>query len=69
MTELPSKLSSLRERVSNLITSWKRVISVSNKPDKNELKLNIRITFLVLGVVGVISYLVQLVFTLLGVIG
>ncbi|TRM74624.1 protein translocase SEC61 complex subunit gamma [Sulfolobus sp. E1] len=46
---------------------WNRIITVSRKPDRNYFSLNLKVTLLVLAVIGVLAYIIQLVLTLIGV--
>ncbi|MEM0091359.1 MAG: protein translocase SEC61 complex subunit gamma [Saccharolobus sp.] len=46
---------------------WNRIITVSRKPDRNFFSLNLKITLLVIAIVGILAYIIQLVFTLIGV--
>ncbi len=46
---------------------WNRIITVSRKPDRNYFWLNLKVTLLVLVVIGVLAYIIQLVLTLIGV--
>ncbi|ACP35894.1 MULTISPECIES: protein translocase SEC61 complex subunit gamma [Saccharolobus] len=46
---------------------WNRIITVARKPDRNFFSLNLKVTLLVLVVVGVLAYIIQLALTLIGV--
>ena len=46
---------------------WNRIITVARKPDRNFFSLNLKITLLVITIVGILAYIIQLVFTLIGV--
>ncbi|MCH4814526.1 MAG: protein translocase SEC61 complex subunit gamma [Saccharolobus sp.] len=46
---------------------WSRIITVARKPDRNFFSLNLKVTLLVLVVVGVLAYIIQLALTLIGV--
>ncbi|ACP46131.1 preprotein translocase subunit gamma [Sulfolobus islandicus Y.G.57.14] len=46
---------------------WNRIITVARKPDRNFFSLNLKVTLLVLAVVGVLAYIIQLALTLIGV--
>lgn len=56
---------SLSQKIKNLREDWRRIISVAKKPDKETLNQSIKLTFLVLAVVGILAYLIQLVVALL----
>ncbi|QGA67697.1 protein translocase SEC61 complex subunit gamma [Sulfolobus sp. E11-6] len=46
---------------------WNRIITVARKPDRNFFSLNLKVTLLVLVVVGILAYIIQLTLTLIGV--
>ncbi|QGA54860.1 protein translocase SEC61 complex subunit gamma [Sulfolobus sp. E5-1-F] len=46
---------------------WNRIITVARKPDRNFFSLNLKVTLLVLVVVGILAYIIQLALTLIGV--
>ncbi|MEM0362363.1 MAG: protein translocase SEC61 complex subunit gamma [Sulfolobaceae archaeon] len=46
---------------------WNRIITVARKPDRNFFSLNLKIILLVMTIVGILAYIIQLVFTLIGV--
>ncbi|BDB97238.1 MAG: protein translocase SEC61 complex subunit gamma [Saccharolobus sp.] len=46
---------------------WNRIITVARKPDKSFFSLNLKVTLLVLVVIGILAYIIQLVLTLIGV--
>ncbi|MEM4944072.1 MAG: protein translocase SEC61 complex subunit gamma, partial [Saccharolobus sp.] len=46
---------------------WNRIITVARKPDRNFFSLNLKIILLVITIVGILAYIIQLVFTLIGV--
>ncbi|WP_338600204.1 protein translocase SEC61 complex subunit gamma [Sulfolobus tengchongensis] len=46
---------------------WNRIITVARKPDRNFFTLNLKVTLLVLVVIGVLAYIIQLALTLIGV--
>ncbi len=49
--------SKLRE----IISSWRTIIILARKPDKEEFKLLARLTFLGFALVGAIAYIIHLV--------
>lgn len=53
-------LKKLVEKLRRIREEWGRIISVSRKPDKDLYKINLRMTFLLLALFGVIAYLIQL---------
>lgn len=48
-----------------IVASWKRILALSRKPDRDEFKLLLRLTFLALALIGSIAYLVHLVATVI----
>jgi len=55
----------LLESLKKLKEDWKLITSVAKKPDKDTLSYNIKLTLLVIGVVGILAYLIQLTVTLI----
>ncbi|AEB94702.1 MAG: preprotein translocase subunit SecE [Metallosphaera sp.] len=55
----------LADRLRKLREDWKRIISVSKKPDRSMFYLNLRVTLIVLLFVGLLAFLVQLAFSIL----
>ncbi|AHC51699.1 preprotein translocase subunit SecE [Sulfolobus acidocaldarius] len=51
--------------IKRLREDWKRIISVAKKPDKDSFNYSIRLTLLVMAVVGLIAYIVQLTTSLI----
>ena len=56
---------SILQRFKNLRDDWRRIISVAKKPEKNILYQSIKLTLLVIGVIGIIAYIIQLTVALL----
>ncbi|BAB66432.1 MULTISPECIES: protein translocase SEC61 complex subunit gamma [Sulfolobaceae] len=56
---------SLSQRLKNLREDWKRIISVAKKPEKDTLNQSIKLTLLVMAIVGIIAYIIQLTVALL----
>ncbi|QKQ99273.1 preprotein translocase subunit SecE [Metallosphaera tengchongensis] len=56
---------SLVDRIKKLREDWRRIISVSKKPDRSSFYLNLRVTLIVLLFVGLLAFLVQLAFSIL----
>lgn len=56
---------SVTERLKNLREDWKRIISVAKKPERDTLFQSIKLTLLVMGIVGIIAYIIQLTVALL----
>ncbi|BCU68310.1 preprotein translocase subunit SecE [Sulfolobales archaeon HS-7] len=50
----------LKKYFSGLRDGWKRILSVSKKPDRKEFSFDLKITLLAIAVVGIIAYLIQL---------
>jgi len=57
-------MSSL-DRLKNLREDWRRIISVAKKPEKSALSQSIKLTLLVMSVIGIIAYIIQLTVALL----
>ncbi len=53
------------ERFKHLREDWQRIMSVAEKPDRETMIKLLEITFLFLGLIGLIAYLVQLTFAFL----
>jgi hypothetical protein len=53
------------ERFKHLREDWERIMSVAEKPDSHDLVKLLEITFLFLGVVGLIAFIVQFTFVVL----
>ncbi len=48
-----------------LIESWRKIVMLASKPDREELMLSIKIIFLGFAVVGVISFIIKYVASIL----
>jgi len=48
-----------------LIESWRKIIMLASKPDKEELLLSIKIIFLGFTIVGVISFIIKYIASIL----
>jgi protein transport protein SEC61 subunit gamma-like protein len=57
----------LKEKITLFIDAAKRILIVSKKPDKNEFQAMAKVTGLGILVIGVVGYIVRLVFALMGV--
>lgn len=57
----------LKEKITSFIDAAKRILIVSKKPDKNEFQAMAKVTGLGILVIGVVGYIVRLVFALMGV--
>jgi len=55
----------LLESLKKLKDDWKLITSVAKKPDKDMLSYSIKLTLLVVGVVGILAYIIQLSVTLI----
>lgn len=55
----------LLESLKKLKDDWKLITSVAKKPDKDMLNYSIKLTLLVIGVVGILAYIIQLTVTLI----
>lgn len=53
------------ERFKHLREDWNRIMSVAEKPDRSDFVKLVEITFLFLGLVGLIAFLIQLTFAAL----
>jgi len=57
--------SSIKERINSFLQSTKRIIKVATKPSKKDYWLVTKICLIGMVLLGAISYVIQLVFTLL----
>jgi len=48
-----------------LIESWRKIVMLASKPDKEELMLSIKIIFLGFTIVGVISFIIKYIASIL----
>lgn len=51
--------------LSELLESWRRIIELARKPDKEELMLSLKMVFIGFAIVGTISFIIRYVATLL----
>ena len=56
---------SITDQLKKLRDDWKLITSVAKKPDKETLSYSIKLTFLVMAVVGILAYIIQLTATLI----
>lgn len=49
------------ERIRKLPEDWKRIITVAKKPDKDTFSMYLKVTLIVMGFVGILAYLIQLI--------
>ncbi len=56
---------SVKERLQNHIASWKKVVTLSKKPDDEEFSVLTRLTLIGFLLVGAMAYIVHLVYVLL----
>ena len=47
-------------RLREIISSWRRIVTLAKKPDREEFMLSIKISLLAFFVVGGIAYLIRL---------
>ncbi len=50
-------------KLEDLLTMWKKILDISEKPEPDEYKLLLKITFGGLFLVGVIGYIIHLALT------
>ncbi|EWG07744.1 MAG: preprotein translocase subunit SecE [Candidatus Aramenus sulfurataquae] len=53
------------EEIKKLPEEWRKIISVSKKPDRDLFMLNLKVTLAVMVFVGVLAFLIQLAVTYL----
>ncbi|MBD3195264.1 MAG: protein translocase SEC61 complex subunit gamma [Candidatus Lokiarchaeota archaeon] len=56
---------SLSQRAATLIKNIKRVIKIANKPDREEYFMVFKIVIIGLVVLGALSYVIQLIFSII----
>ncbi len=56
---------SLKEKLRDHVNSWKRILLLARKPDDEEFSLLTRLTILGMLLVGVIAYVVHLIYVML----
>ena len=64
--KLKEKFLKLKEKFSNFVESSRRIFTVSRKPDKKEYNVMVKITGIGIILIGVIGFIMALVFILLG---
>ncbi len=52
--------------VRNFVQSTRRLIHVAQKPDREEVMLNIKISLIGVGIIGVIGFIIRILFWLIG---
>lgn len=57
---------SLYERIKNGFSDTKRVLKIANKPDRKEYFLTFKICAIGLVILGALSYVLQLIFSVVG---
>ena len=60
------KKPSINERMLNFFQDVKRVLKIANKPNRSEYFLTFKICIIGLVVLGAVSYVIQLIFSVLG---
>lgn len=48
--------------IRELVDSWKKILQISSKPDRSEYSAILKITFLGLFMVGLIAFIVRVIF-------
>ncbi len=51
--------------LSELFESWRRIIELARKPDKDELMLSLKMVFIGFAVVGTLSFIIRYISALL----
>lgn len=51
--------------LSELLESWRRIIELARKPDKEELMLSLKMVFIGFAIIGTISFIIRYVAALL----
>jgi len=54
-----------RDRLRNHVAAWRRVVLLSRKPDEEEFSVLTRLTIIGFLLVGVLAYIIHLVYVLL----
>ncbi|ESQ20820.1 MAG: protein translocase SEC61 complex gamma subunit, archaeal and eukaryotic [uncultured Acidilobus sp. CIS] len=54
-----------RDRLKNYVAAWRRVVLLSRKPDEEEFSVLTRLTIIGFLLVGVLAYIIHLVYVLL----
>ena len=55
----------LKERLQNHIASWKKVVTLSRKPDDEEFSILTRLTLIGFLLVGAMAYVIHIIYVLL----
>ena len=53
------------EKVKNHLNAWKRIVLLSRRPDEEEFSLLTRLTLIGFLLVGVIAYVIHLIYVML----
>ncbi|MCS7107272.1 MAG: protein translocase SEC61 complex subunit gamma [Acidilobaceae archaeon] len=53
------------ERVRGLVTSWRRIVALSRKPDSEEYTLLLKLVLIAFGLVGLMGYTIHMIYVLL----
>ena len=53
------------EKVKNHLNAWKRIVLLSRRPDEEEFSLLTRLTLIGFLLVGVIAYIIHLIYVML----
>jgi len=61
-----SKKPSIYERIKGFFKDTKRVLKIANKPDRKEYFLTFKICAIGLVILGALSYVLQLIFSVIG---
>jgi len=59
-------LKKLVETLRRVKEDWSRILSISRRPDRNLYRINLRMTFLLIALFGIIGYLIQLALVFIG---
>ncbi len=51
----------IADRFSDLFASWRRILILVKKPDEDEFKLSLKLTFLGFALIGAIAYIIHLI--------
>lgn len=55
----------LKERLQNHIASWRKVVTLSRKPDDEEFSILTRLTLIGFLLVGAMAYVIHIIYVLL----
>ncbi|MEN2999265.1 MAG: protein translocase SEC61 complex subunit gamma [Acidilobaceae archaeon] len=53
------------ERVKGLVTSWRRILTLSRKPDSEEYALLLKLVLIAFGLVGLMGYAIHMIYVFL----